>query len=483
MKKTLHFIWLILTIFYANTVFATHNRSGEIIYEQIDSLTIRATIITYTKISSPSNQADRPELDLNWGDATHETVPRTSYVDFVQADYRINKYTATHTYPGLSPSGLPFILSMQDPNRNENILNINGGNSVNIEFLLYAEVILFPTSVGYNSSAVPLVPAIDIGYIGHIFQHTPGAIDFDGDSVAYELITPLSDLGVPVTSYQAVTDIGPGANNTYTLDVSSGRFTWDAPQIAGTYNIAFAIKSYRGGVYMGMVMRDLQIIIINQPAYTPSVDTFFQHTVVIDSVSLDTLDFEWRVFNGAVGLMGNTHINFYGPDFIMNDANITIQTINTQEKLVRFRYVPQAQRPEYDLNTQVTMRISDSYELLGGSATYDFIRFKWLGRQDTLIISQDTIQNVKPVSKEIVVNVFPIPANDVLNIETDKLYENITLRIFDDKGALQYKSTLNEFTGTLSLPVDRLQNGTYYLHLQNDADKIVRKIIVAKGTN
>ena len=49
-------------------VYATHNRAGEITYEQIGDLTIRVTITTYTKTSSFS--ADRDSLEIFWGDST-----------------------------------------------------------------------------------------------------------------------------------------------------------------------------------------------------------------------------------------------------------------------------------------------------------------------------------------------------------------------------------------------------------------------------
>ena len=58
------------------TSWATHNRAGEIIYEQIGDLRIRASIITYTKASSVD--ADRDSLILIWGDGTFSKVARNN---------------------------------------------------------------------------------------------------------------------------------------------------------------------------------------------------------------------------------------------------------------------------------------------------------------------------------------------------------------------------------------------------------------------
>ena len=120
-------------LFIVTCVWATHNRSGEITYRQIGANTIEIEIVTYTKISGQSIQADRDELPVNWGDGSStEIVPRVNFIDGQYPDIRQNIYVAQHTYPGPNPPGQPYIVSMQDPNRNDNILNINGGSSVNV---------------------------------------------------------------------------------------------------------------------------------------------------------------------------------------------------------------------------------------------------------------------------------------------------------------------------------------------------------------
>ena len=65
-QKLLLPVFLMLLVPVA--LFATHNRAGEIHIEQIGPLTLRATIITWTKISGASANADRDTLDINWGD-------------------------------------------------------------------------------------------------------------------------------------------------------------------------------------------------------------------------------------------------------------------------------------------------------------------------------------------------------------------------------------------------------------------------------
>ncbi len=276
------FVITVLLIFCVTLSWATHNRSGEITYRQIGPNSIEIEIVTYTKISGQSIQADRDELPVNWGDGSAtEIVPRVNFIDGQYPDIRQNIYVAQHTYPGPNPAGQPYIVSMQDPNRNDNILNINGGSSVNVPFYLQTEVFILNASFfGFNSSPILLEPPVDFGVVGQVFQHTPNGYDPDGDSIAYELIVPLSDIGTTVPGYQLVTDISPGPLNQYTFDPLTGLFTWDSPQQAGEYNIAILVKSYRNGLYLGGIVRDIQIKIINGQNTPPIVEVIDELCVI-----------------------------------------------------------------------------------------------------------------------------------------------------------------------------------------------------------
>ena len=71
---------LLLFGFGMTQVWATHNRAGDISISQVgdcvESLTIQATIITYTKASSIP--ADRDTLTICWGDGNCERIARVN---------------------------------------------------------------------------------------------------------------------------------------------------------------------------------------------------------------------------------------------------------------------------------------------------------------------------------------------------------------------------------------------------------------------
>ena len=151
-RKLLLFI---LVVFSSISVFATHNRAGEITYRHISGLTYEVTVTTYTKASSV--QADRCELTVEFGDGTSEVVARTNGSPFsgcahggvnIGNDIKQNLYVTTHTFPSTGT----YTISMEDPNRNENILNIP--LSVNVVFYIESELVITSSSTPNNSSIV-----------------------------------------------------------------------------------------------------------------------------------------------------------------------------------------------------------------------------------------------------------------------------------------------------------------------------------------
>lgn len=251
-----------------STVYSTHNRAGEIIYEQIGDLTIRATIISYTKTSSQS--ADRDSLELFWGDGTSEYVVRANGNGLaLDNDVKLNYYVAEHTYPGRAS----YTLSMTDPNRVANIVNVNAPYSEDVPFYLETSFTFLNSQFeGYNSSPILLQAPIDFACIGKAFIHNPNAYDEDGDSLVYELIIPFQATDSVVPDYKFPNEILPGINNLVSLNSQTGNFVWDAPQMMGEYNIAIRIKEYRNGTLINSMLRDMQIFVENCSNNPPSID-------------------------------------------------------------------------------------------------------------------------------------------------------------------------------------------------------------------
>ena len=284
---------LLITLFlgFAIIASATHNRAGEISIEQVgdctESLTVQATITTYTKASS--RPADRDTLTICWGDGFCQRIARSNgggtppQGEFLENDTKKNIYIGFHTYPARGT----YVVSMTDPNRNGGILNVNFPNSDQVKFHIQTTYTFpNPQFQGCNNTPVLLQPPIDIGCVGQPFIHNPNAYDADGDSLSYHLTLPLTDVingdGVIVPNYQWPYEISPGPENQLTIDEITGDIVWDSPQKAGEYNLAMIIVEYRNGIAIDTIIRDMQILIEQcQDNLPPVIETSIDEICVI----------------------------------------------------------------------------------------------------------------------------------------------------------------------------------------------------------
>ena len=353
MIKLWHILCLLMMSCTA-TLFATHNRAGEITYIQLNNNTIQATITTYTKTSSID--ADRDELEIAWGDGSVEILMRNEEI-FLPNDIKINRYISNHTYA--NANGTSFRLSMTDPNRTDEIVNISGGNSVDIPFHL--ETIVYfrnPNIFGLNNTPTLLQPPIDNAFIGQPFIHNPNAFDPDGDSLAYELIVPLQSTNNPVPLYQFPNQVRPGPNNQVTLNPLTGDFLWKSPQLVGEYNVAILIKEYRNGILLSQVVRDLQITVKNGQNTPPILEVLLDTCIVAgNSLNIevlgDDIDAGQRVLMTASGgplAIDNQPATFNAPVGYQNPAITGTFEWNTNCSHIREAYY------------QVVFRVVDDFD-------------------------------------------------------------------------------------------------------------------------
>ncbi len=270
MLKTKTIIIVALLLLGFGSARATHNRAGEITYVQLSDLSFEITITTYTYTLS---FADRPQLEIEWGDNSTSVADRVSIL-FLPNYYKRNVYKINHTYPG---PGV-YKIVVQDPNRNADILNIP--NSVNVVFSITTTLIVNP-SIGKNSTPVLLNPPYDKAARGYVFIHNPGAYDPDGDSLSYAITTCTREDGKPIENYTL-----PPATDFIRVDAISGDLIWSTPRDTGAYNVAMEIQEWRYGKKIGVVVRDIQINVYDTdnkpPQIGPLPDRCVEAGTVID---------------------------------------------------------------------------------------------------------------------------------------------------------------------------------------------------------
>lgn len=365
---------------------ATHNRAGEIIVEQVgdcrpDSRRVKATIITYTRTSSAD--ADRDTLTICWGDGICERVARSNGSgspprgEPLENDIKRNFYIAFHTYSGFGS----YRISMTDPNRNAGILNVNFPLSVNIKFHLETIFTLSnPVNSGCNSTPRLNTPPINFGCVGYPFTHNPGAEDPDGDSLAYYFAVPLQGRDSIVPNYRFPDQISPGPNNRLTIDAITGDIRWESPVQAGEYNLAFVIVSYREGIAIDTLLRDMQIIIEDCDNEPPTLAIANEEICVIAGQLV-----QFPVTAGApvTDVGQRVRLVAYGGPFALADSPAVFLPNNTgyaDDPLVRtFRWQTTCNHIS-DQPYNVVFRAVDNF--LGdsvGSATLRTVRIKVIG--------------------------------------------------------------------------------------------------------
>lgn len=305
-------ILLFAFLMACNNLHATHYRAGEILYERIDGLNYKFSLIVYLKKSSLQNtpQLDVCDVEIKWSDGTTKTAVGgcSSAID-LGGDVIKKTYTVQHTFAGVGV----FKVYFQDYNRNDGIVNIPDLTPFYVE----SEIVISPI-LDFNNSPELLNPPIDDACVNNLYYHNPAAVDNDGDDLVYELVSCQQDLNTPIPGYFIPSNMS--------INSVTGTVIWDTPNITGEFNIAILIKEYRNGVFIGSVLRDMQITVIpcnnNPPKIIPEIidtcvvkgqtislkiqaweDDFLQN---IKDVSEEGDAFELDVSNAIFAYVGNT---------------------------------------------------------------------------------------------------------------------------------------------------------------------------------
>jgi len=318
---------LLFSIFLGSDLFATHNRFGDITYEYAGTSNApqryKVTIRTCTKTSSP---ADRPFLEIQWGDGTVDSLSRNQIiimgipgpVTSGGDDVQQNVYVGFHNYPGPGE----YTMTVFDANRNGNIINIPG--SVNEPLCIQTMLVISPFLTPNNSVVLEECPCPEFACVGVEYCYSPSAHDIDGDSLSYEMIPCKGDECDPIGGYTFLNAHG----GVLTLDQFTGTLCWNSPSIQGEYNIAIKIHEWRempdgSFIEMGWVIRDMQITVVGDCNNNPPVIAPINDTCIIAGSSIS-----FQVNANDVNL-DNIEISEFGQPFSMASSPANFTQTNT----------------------------------------------------------------------------------------------------------------------------------------------------------
>jgi hypothetical protein len=257
MKKALFSAFV---LFFPMAVCATHSLGGEFRYRHLQNLTYTIEFHYWTCLEAP---ADRAEVILHFGDGGLDTVPRTSIVDYPNATdccgVRHSIYVTEHTYdlPGV------YTMTMEDANRSSGIINVPNSNS---QPFCTSATFVTSESTGHNNSMVFGAAPMEWEYVWSTLVHDPMATDADGDSLSFELATPLGLGCMPIAGYTSPTTQPTGWT---WLDAATGMYHWHLPDMIGRNVVAIRAKEWRlvngNWVNIGEVVRDITICVNSIP--------------------------------------------------------------------------------------------------------------------------------------------------------------------------------------------------------------------------
>ncbi len=255
---------------------ATHAMGMDLTYVQVSQDTFIVTVAFYRDCSgaaAPASQTLRVRSQ-SCNENFTVTLPRIGQaVETTPVCASLVTVCNNGTFPGseeyiyqatvvLPDQCSDWIFSTDRCCRNNAITTIN--NPGNQEIFVEAKINNFNS----NSSPVFSNPPVPFVCGNQTYCFNNGAIDQEGDSLVYSLITPRTGTGANDTiTFQAGYDrFNPLTSNPpIFLDSATGdlcMFPTDTTEIAV---LALLVEEYRNGVFMGSIMRDIQLRIIGCP--------------------------------------------------------------------------------------------------------------------------------------------------------------------------------------------------------------------------
>lgn len=467
MKFQLRSLFFYLLLFSTFSAQATHNVGGEIGFRQTGILTLEGTIITYTNANALP--ADRDYLTICWGDGQCESIARVNGPDFngngipdgeiIAPGTKMNVYQQLHTYEEADT----YKVSMTDPNRVGDILNLNFPNSDQITFHVETQITL-SSNPENNHSPVLLEPVVGMGAVGQPFYHIPNAYDPDGDSLAYELIVPMEALDTDVPNY-VWPDMIPQPDpisNSLSINSITGLVTWDAPQKAGLYTLAIKVTSYRNGTIQDVVIRDM-LITIAEGLQAPNITVSEQNQNVIDVQVGDIIQVDVSAIstNSDLILELTASSGLLESDYYDHTAAFSASA-NGAEANGTFTWEVKEEHVRQQAY-QVVFRAQDDANELGSTAYY-LLRYRVQG-----VVNVDEVLTTFPG-----LTIFPNPAIDQINIQLEEQFLESAYQLFSKQGQLVLEGLINSNS---TIDVRELPAGTYQLIVTLDRQSISKKII------
>jgi hypothetical protein len=246
-------------------VFATHIKGGEISISPVAGkpLTYDFTVTIYSEIGRANT--DQKDIFLCFGNGESKYAPRMNgngNGEDIGNNVSKSVYKITYTYSGNVSN---YTVSVTIANRSPDIRNITGTLSNSAPFYIETK---FNTALNNTTPILTNTVGVIKAKANQKFTYNPKAIDNEGDSLAYRLITVrggetdiCSSTGRELNGFKQPNDVNKVG--TFKIDAKMGDLVWTAPTEIGTFVCAFVVEEWRKGVKISETVRDMEIQVVD----------------------------------------------------------------------------------------------------------------------------------------------------------------------------------------------------------------------------
>ncbi|MBI2279681.1 MAG: gliding motility-associated C-terminal domain-containing protein [Bacteroidetes bacterium] len=367
---------VLATLLTSGNLFATHAQSADITYQCLGGNQYQIQVSFYRDcagVAAPNTVSvnlSSASCSQNFN-ATLNKIPGTG-IDVTQVCNTINTQCNGGTYPGVqeyiyqSVVTLPaqctdWVFSFSLCCRNNAINTINTPGSENI----YVEAELNNLDFPCNSSPSFSNPPVSYPCIGQTSCFNHGAIDVDGDSLYYSLLPPATSATTTVTYVAGYSATQPLISSPL---ISFNPNTGDicmTPTLLEVTVLAVRVEEWRNGVFVGSVIRDIQLRTVLCNNTLPTVSGIdgtgqFSTTACVGSNLSFTIPSQDVDAGQTVTLTWNNAIS--GATFTSNNLQIPTATFSWTPTLTDVSTVPYC----------FTVQVKDNNCPLNGVQVYSF---------------------------------------------------------------------------------------------------------------
>jgi gliding motility-associated-like protein len=290
-------LFLLFALFISFSARATHIVGGEFELEHLNDYNYRLTLNLYFDVVNGNPAALDPSIMVNIFDKqTNQRIgsqvmyiQEQSLVPYTNIDCTVGElvtrkivyYQTIYLNPAIfnNPSG--YYVTWERCCRNNTINNIVAPQDAAQTFYMEFPPVVLAGEPFVNSSPILFPPLSDYACVGELFYFDFNGTDPDGDSIVYDMVTPLN--GYTTTTMPVYTvparpapypevrwQQGYNANTQVqgdppiNINRNTGQLTM-RPNRKGLFVFSIRAQEYRAGSKIGEVRRDFQVLVLDCP--------------------------------------------------------------------------------------------------------------------------------------------------------------------------------------------------------------------------